>query len=94
MHAESDPRFKEQTIWELDQQKRADVVAVCLLPGTEAPVSLLELGLAAQRGVAVVCCPEEFARRGNVEIVCARLSLPLVETLDEFIQQIMGRLTR
>jgi hypothetical protein len=32
-----------------------------------------------------VCCPEGFWRRGNVEMVCRRLRIPLFETLDDLI---------
>ncbi|KAK8069875.1 hypothetical protein PG994_006491 [Apiospora phragmitis] len=39
--------FREQTRWELGRQTRADLVVVYLGPHTDAPVSLLELGLVA-----------------------------------------------
>lgn len=90
----SDGRFAAQTAWELDQQARADVVAFYLDPATEAPVSLLELGLAVRRPGkdVVVCCPDGFERKGNVEIVCERMKVPLVETLERLVQWIEEKL--
>ena len=83
-------RTKEQADWELDQQKRADVVAVYFHPKTQAPVSLLEFGLAAARapGKVVVCCPDGFPKKGNVEMVCERLGVPMVESFDELVERI------
>jgi hypothetical protein len=39
--------------------------------------------LFARSGKLLVCCPEGFWRKGNVEIVCARYGVPLVGELDE-----------
>ena len=80
-----DPRFAEQVGWELDMLDAADVVVMYFAPGTKSPVSLLELGLCARSGKLKVCCPEGFWRRGNVEMVCRRLRIPLFETLDDLI---------
>lgn len=46
-------------------------------PTTRAPITLLELGLFAQSGRLVVCCPDGFWRKGNVEVVSARYGVPL-----------------
>jgi hypothetical protein len=81
--AAADPRFLEQVSWELDMLEAADIVVMYLAPGTRSPVSLLELGLCARSGKLRVCCPPGFWRRGNVEVVCQRYSVPLHETLDE-----------
>jgi len=80
-----DPRFSEQVSWELDMLDAADVVVMYFAPGTKSPVSLLEFGLCARSGKLKVCCPEGFWRRGNVEMVCRRLRIPLFETLDDLI---------
>ena len=88
----SDPRFKTQTEWELEQLGRADIVAVCFLPGTDAPVTLLEFGLTVRKRNVVVCCHEEFSGRGNVEMICARFGAPLVDTLDELVAEVTKRL--
>jgi len=81
----ADPQFLEQVSWELDMLEAADVVVMYLAPGTQSPVSLLELGLCARSGKLRVCCPHGFWRRGNVEVVCLRYGIPLYGTLDELI---------
>jgi hypothetical protein len=75
--------FREQVEWELDAQGAADVIAFYFSPATRAPITLLELGLAAGRRRAVVCCPDGFWRKGNVDIVCDRYGIPRAATLDE-----------
>jgi hypothetical protein len=78
------PEFKEQVEWELEHLAKADVVALYLCPGTMSPISLLELGLYANaRDKLVVCCPEGYWRRGNVQVVCAVYGVQLVDTLEE-----------
>lgn len=61
-------------------------------PGTKAPISLLELGLYAGSGRLVVCCPEGYWRRGNVQIVCARFGIPVLETLGELMEETLRKL--
>src|SRR5436190_20980619 len=41
----ADDRFREQVEWELDYQEKADIIVTYFDPDTEAPVTLLELGL-------------------------------------------------
>jgi hypothetical protein len=58
-----------------------------------APVSLLELGLCARvPGKAVVFCPKGYWKRGNVQIVCNKFGLELVENHDGLKEAIMKRL--
>lgn len=89
----SDPRFREQVDWELDQLARCDVIAMYFDANTKAPISLLELGLFAASGKMIVCCPDGFYRKGNVEIVCERSNIPLVQTLDQLIDKVVEKLT-
>jgi hypothetical protein len=79
------PQFREQVEWELAAQERATLILMYLAPDTKAPITLLELGLFARTGKGVVCCPEGFWRRGNVEIVCRRYGVRTVETVDGLI---------
>lgn len=82
------PPFREQVEWELHGLETATIVAMYFAPTTRAPVTLLELGLVARSGRAVVCCPDGYWRKGNLEVVCARYGLPLLATLDELIARI------
>jgi hypothetical protein len=81
----TDPNFNNQVNWELNALIDADCIVFYFDPNTKSPISLLELGLFARSGKLLVCCPEGFWRRGNVQIVCARWGIPLIETLDELI---------
>jgi hypothetical protein len=80
--------FREQVEWELAGQERADLIAFYFAPETRAPISLLELGLAAGRKPAVVCCPEGFWRKGNVDLVCRRFGIPVVTSLGDLALRI------
>lgn len=79
------PQFREQVEWELAAQEQASIIAMYFAPATKAPITLLELGLSARNGKLVVCCPEGFWRKGNVEVVCARYGVSLVGALPELI---------
>ena len=89
----SNPQFWEQVKWELDQLDAADVIALYLQPGTISPITLLELGLHATSGKLVVCCGDEFHRKGNVEMMCERYNIPLIDgDIDEFIRVVTQKL--
>lgn len=88
----SNPQFRGQVEWELDGQQRADVIAMHFDPTTKAPVTLLELGLFAASGKVIVCCPPGYWRRGNVQVVCARYGVPLVDTLTDLVTAVRQRL--
>ena len=64
------------------------MIAMYFAPRTKAPITLLELGLAARSGKAVVCCPAGFWRKGNVDVVCRRYSIPTVPSLNKLIQYV------
>lgn len=77
-----DPRFREQVEWELAGLEAADVVVMVLLPDTQAPISLLELGLVVGKKSMVLYCPEGYWRRGNVDVVLARYASGAVHRAD------------
>ena len=84
-----DPNFREQVEWELEAQERASLIAMYLEPSTKSPVSLLELGLFARSGKMIVCCPQGFWRKGNVDIVCARYDVKQVDSLKDLGDEIL-----
>lgn len=88
----SNPQFREQVEWELDAQEQAALIVMYLDPNTKAPISLLELGLFSASGKLVVCCPDGYWRKGNVEVVCDRYSIPLVPSLKDLVTAIQTRL--
>jgi hypothetical protein len=84
----NNPQFKEQVTWELDALDFADVIVMYFDKDTKSPITLLELGMYAPSGRLVVCCPDGFYRKGNVEVVCDRYDVPLYNTLDELIAHV------
>ncbi|HLD21954.1 MAG TPA: nucleoside 2-deoxyribosyltransferase domain-containing protein [Patescibacteria group bacterium] len=78
-------QFREQVEWELTGLACADIILLYLSPGTQSPISLLEFGLYARSGKLLMCCPEGFSRKGNVDIVCVRYGVPQFPTLSEMI---------
>jgi hypothetical protein len=43
-------------------------------------------------GRLVVCCPEGYWRRGNVEVVCHRYGVQLLPILDDLVAEVRRRL--
>ena len=85
----SNPKFREQVEWELDALERATHIVMHFEPETRSPITLLELGLFARSHRMIVSCPEGFWRRGNIQVVCARYSVPLVSSLDALIARLL-----
>ncbi len=88
----SNPQFREQVTWELDAQEQAAMIVMYFAPSSKAPISLLELGLFAQSGKLVVCCPDGYWRKGNVEVVCDRYNIPLVLSLPDLVTAIQTQM--
>jgi len=89
----SHPKFREQVDWEMNRLDQVDTIALYFEPGTMSPISLLELGLYALSGrKLVVCCPDGYWKRGNVQVLCERYGLLLVETKEELIGHVRKRL--
>ncbi len=81
----NNPNFYEQVTWEMDMLNAADIIVMYFDPNTKSPISLLELGLHAEDGRMLVCCPEGFWRKGNVDIVCQRYGIPCFTNIDTLI---------
>lgn len=89
-------KFREQVEWELDALDFCDIILLYLDPKTKSPISLLELGLHATnrtRPQMIVCCPEGFWRKGNVDIVCKRYGIKEVETIQDLIKEAKKRIS-
>ncbi|MCG8330994.1 MAG: nucleoside 2-deoxyribosyltransferase domain-containing protein [Chitinophagales bacterium] len=80
------PNFSQQVNWELNGLERSDIIILYLSPDTKSPISLLELGLFARSGKLLVCCPNGFWRKGNVDIVCEKYNIPLFEDLENLLK--------
>lgn len=89
-----DEKLREQIEWELDALEQADVILFFFDVDTNSPVTLLELGLWAPSGKAVVCCGQQYHRSGNVDIVCERYGVPRVETLKDLVPKVKEMLVQ
>jgi hypothetical protein len=88
----SDERFNKQVVWELEMMEAADIVAVYFAPDTQAAITLLELGLSAKSGRVVIACPKGYWKRGNIQIVCEKYEIDLLDSVDELIERLLKRL--
>lgn len=91
------PLFKKQVDWELKGLESVDKKYFYFDPNTESPITLLELGFQAGQWDTlssmgalsecdiVVCCPYGYWRKGNVDILCRRYDIPMVDTLSDLI---------
>lgn len=88
-------QFNTQVSWELEHIEKADLVVFYFDKNTKSPITLLELGLVAGRGQrAIVFCPEGFWRKGNVDIVCDRYSIPMAETYEDLVAFVKSHVWR
>ena len=73
--------------WELDGLDRSQIIFFYLDPDTKSPISLLEIGkyIVSDKKL-IICVPQGFWRRGNIEVLCDRYNLPLYENLNDAIQ--------
>ena len=84
----SNEQFRYQVEWELEHMEMADKILMFYDPKGQAPITLLEMGLHATDGKLIVCCPDGFWRKGNVQIVCNTHQIPLYDTMEDFITAI------
>lgn len=84
----TNPKFHEQVSWELTAMERADTILMYFDSKTMSPITLLELGLHAQtHNKLVVCCPDGFWRKGNVDIVCETYDIRQVADIDGLVAE-------
>ncbi|KAM7196933.1 hypothetical protein V8F33_005815 [Rhypophila sp. PSN 637] len=84
--------FREQVGWEVDMQDQADLVVIYFGAGTDAPISLLELGLCARAGKAIAACHPDYRKRGNVMLVAERFGLKFLDGSDRLVEEVVGRI--
>lgn len=89
-----EPEFRRQVEWELDALERADVILMYFAPGSQSPITLLELGLHAGSGKVLLACPEGFWRKGNIDIVAERHGIPAYPSLDALIAAVKVRIAQ
>jgi len=88
------PIFHEQVQWELSALEASDLIVVYFQPGTQSPITLFELGFFASEAPEklIVCCPDGFWRKGNVDIVCHRYGIEQASDINELTEKAKKRL--
>ncbi len=86
------PKFVEQVDWELNALESADIILMYFAPTSQAPITLLELGLFADKDWLIVCCPEGYWRKGNVDMVCNRHNIDTAPNLENLIEKARRRI--
>jgi hypothetical protein len=90
----NDSQFFRQVTWEQDWMEEADIVVFFFDPQTKAPITLMELGITLgrlnQNGVSnqqtvLVCCPDDYWRKGNVDIMCHRAAVPMTTSYQSLL---------
>ena len=77
-----------QVNWELEHLEQADWIIMNFLPGSQSPITLLELGLHARGGRLLVICPPGFYRYDNVRITCGKYDVPMFATLEDAVRHV------
>lgn len=90
--------FYGQVLWELNAMEEANIILFYFDKNTKSPITLMELGLQVglnfnNKGnkILIVCCPEGFWRKGNVDILCQKYNhsrLLQVNSLEEMINTV------
>ncbi len=84
-----DKNFAGQVKWEHDHLQLASMIFFYFDPATKSPISLMELGLVCAEKEVIVVCPDGFWRKGNVEFICNEYDIPLFNTLDDGIEELL-----
>lgn len=85
--------LREQIEWELEGLERVSMIAMYFAPETKSPVTLLEMGLFARDSRLLVCCPEGYWRKANVDITCERYGIAQTPSLEGMIARIIRKIS-
>lgn len=88
----TNPYFAAQVNWELDHIEQSDIVFMYLDPFSKSPISLMELGHIVASGKVVICCPDGFWRKGNVDVICSRYNIPVFNDLPSATKELKRRI--
>lgn len=91
---ESNKQFNHQVNWEMNMLENANIIFMYFSPETKSPISLLELGMYARNNKMIVCCPDGFWRKGNVDIVCNRHNIPLYDNMEKAIGALRSKISQ
>lgn len=84
----TDKNFVNQVSWELQALEDADYIACYIDPETKSPITLLEIGLHARSGKMIICCPDGFFKKGNIDVTAIKYGVETVDSIEELIKSI------
>jgi len=90
----TNPQFKEQVNWELDALDKCDMIIMYFDPNTLSPITLLEFGryVGDVNKSMLICCPDVFWRKGNIEVMCERYNRKLLDNFDDLLYTVHSTL--
>lgn len=92
----SDPRWVAQVEWEMSMREASDVAVFFFEGGTDAPITMLELGLslatASARQRILVFAAKDFSKRGNVHFACGRYKVEVEEDEATMVESLRSTL--
>jgi hypothetical protein len=92
---QSNPQFNGQVNWELDNIEDSDIIFFNILPDSKSPITLMEIGLCKDKGISViVCCPDGFYRKGNVDVICSRYGMQQYKDIDSAFGALLTEINR
>ena len=89
---ETNDNFRYQVNWEMNRLEMSNFILMNFDPETKSPITLFELGLHCKDQKLVICCPKEFWRSGNVQVICSRYNIPLFERLEDAVACIQTKI--
>ena len=88
VQSKDNPYFREQVEWELRMQEQSDLCVYYIPAGTMSRITLLEIGLFCKDQPHVICCPEGFDRKGNIDVTSEYFDFNLVHSYEEMVKYI------
>ena len=79
-------QFREQVEWELYALDNATHKVFYFDPDTKSPITLFELGRYITDENVLVCCPNGYWRKGNVDIYCKKYNVPCYYTFEKLLE--------
>lgn len=79
--------------WEMDHMSIANVIAFYFSPDDLCASALLSLGMYANTDKIIVCCPEGYQRKQDVDALCHREDIMQVDCLDTLISATTSRIS-
>jgi len=79
----SNEELKKHIQWELDGLSIADLIILNLLPNSQSPISLVEMGLYVKSGKLIVICPKEFYKSRYVYTLCEKYNAPVFNEIKQ-----------